>query len=68
MDKHLVLTEVLIQLLICLTMPRDYINSVSRNDIQKFAQSFLNVDALTFIVVGQPTGLDNTNAPFVGGF
>ena len=47
---------------------RDYINSVSRNDIQKFAQSFLNVDALTFIVVGQPTGLDNTNAPSVGGF
>ena len=47
---------------------REYINSVSRNDIQKFAQKFLNVDGLTFIVVGQPTGLVNTNAPSPKGF
>ena len=47
---------------------REYINSVSRNDIQKFAQKFLNVDGLTFIVVGQPTGLENTNAPSSKGF
>jgi len=46
---------------------RDYINSVSRNDIQKFAQKFLNVDGLTFIVVGQPTDLENTNAPSAKG-
>ena len=47
---------------------REYINSVTRNDIQKFAQKFLNVDGLTFIVVGQPTGLVNTNAPSPKGF
>mgnify|MGYP001194669976 CR=1 FL=1 len=42
---------------------REYINLVSRNDIQKFARKFLNADALTFIVVGQPTDLKDTNAP-----
>ena len=47
---------------------REYINSVSRNDIQKFAQKFLDVDGLTFIVVGQPTGLVNANAPSAKGF
>ena len=47
---------------------REYINSVSRNDIQKFAQKFLNADGLTFVVVGQPTGLVNTNAPSAKGF
>ena len=47
---------------------REYINSVTRNDIQKFAQKFLNVDGLTFIVVGQPAGLENTNAPSAKGF
>ncbi len=42
---------------------REYINSVSRTDIQKFAQKFLNADALTFVVVGQPIGLEGIKAP-----
>ena len=44
------------------------IEKITLDDVKRMAQSLLDPDALTFIVVGQPDGVESTAPAPVSGF